>query len=118
MAAGTNRQSNDVHQEGRVSRRRSPMLIVESARLRKESRGLYYTLDYPEPDDAQLRSTLRQRSQGLRTMPIHLVQSTDGRTVRRLFIFFAAFFLVPGMAVIALIEHSLSLSLTRGQLWA
>ena len=51
-------------------------------------------------------------------MPIHLVQSTDGGTIRRLFIFFAAFFLIPGMTVIALIVHGFSLSLTRGQLWA
>ena len=26
-------------------------LIVESARRRQESRGLHYTLDYPEPSD-------------------------------------------------------------------
>ena len=51
-------------------------------------------------------------------MPIHVVQSTNPGTVRRLFIFFAVLFLVPGMAVIALITHGFSLSLTRGQLWA
>lgn len=32
-------------------------LIIESARLRKESRGLHYTLDYPEPA-AEARDTL------------------------------------------------------------
>lgn len=38
-------------------------LIVESALLRKESRGLHYTLDYPEPDPAYLRPTVLQRGE-------------------------------------------------------
>ena len=37
-------------------------LIVESALIRKESRGLHYTLDYPDRDDAHwLRDTVLQR---------------------------------------------------------
>jgi L-aspartate oxidase len=34
------------------------MLIVESARHRKESRGLHYVLDYPDKDDKQARDTV------------------------------------------------------------
>jgi L-aspartate oxidase len=34
------------------------MLIVECALRRKESRGLHYSLDYPEKDDRQLRDTV------------------------------------------------------------
>jgi L-aspartate oxidase len=37
-------------------------LVVECALMRKESRGLHYTLDYPERDDAHwLRDTLLQK---------------------------------------------------------
>jgi L-aspartate oxidase len=33
-------------------------LIVRSARMRRESRGLHYTVDYPEPRDSERRLTL------------------------------------------------------------
>jgi L-aspartate oxidase len=37
------------------------MLIVECARQRKESRGLHYVLDHPNPDDRWLRDTVLTR---------------------------------------------------------
>lgn len=37
------------------------MLIVESARMRKESRGLHYLLDHPAADDRFLRDTVLTR---------------------------------------------------------
>ncbi|MBI4508326.1 MAG: FAD-binding protein, partial [Deltaproteobacteria bacterium] len=39
-------------------------LIIESARRRKESRGLHFTLDYPQKDDRLLRDTILQRGDG------------------------------------------------------
>ncbi len=39
-------------------------LIVESAKRRKESRGLHYTLDYLEKDEALLRDTVLHQSSG------------------------------------------------------
>jgi L-aspartate oxidase len=37
-------------------------LIVDSALLRKESRGLHYTLDYPQSDEALRKNTVLRRS--------------------------------------------------------
>jgi L-aspartate oxidase len=37
-------------------------LIVQSARARKESRGLHYTMDYPQTDDAFLQDTILIRN--------------------------------------------------------
>jgi L-aspartate oxidase len=37
-------------------------LIVDSALLRKESRGLHYTLDFPEPDEAFRKNTVLRRA--------------------------------------------------------
>jgi L-aspartate oxidase len=37
-------------------------LIVDSALLRKESRGLHYTLDHPNPDDRYLRPTILRKA--------------------------------------------------------
>jgi L-aspartate oxidase len=37
-------------------------LIVQSARARKESRGLHYTMDYPQIDDAFLKDTILIRN--------------------------------------------------------
>ncbi len=39
-------------------------LVIESARRRKESRGLHYTLDYPHKDDRFRRHTILQRGDG------------------------------------------------------
>jgi L-aspartate oxidase len=39
-------------------------LIVESARRRKESRGLHYTLDYPHKDDRFVKDTVLARGAG------------------------------------------------------
>jgi len=39
-------------------------LIVESARRRKESRGLHYTLDYLQKDDSLLNDTVLHQSNG------------------------------------------------------
>jgi L-aspartate oxidase len=39
-------------------------LIIESARRRKESRGLHFTLDYPGKDERWLRDTVLQRGDG------------------------------------------------------
>jgi L-aspartate oxidase len=45
-------------------------LIIECALLRKESRGLHYTLDHPVPkDDVWLRDTLIRRGEGPRRGP-------------------------------------------------
>ncbi len=37
-------------------------LIVDCALLRKESRGLHYTLDYPEPNEAMRRNSVLRRA--------------------------------------------------------
>ena len=39
------------------------LLIVESARRRKESRGLHYLIDHPKPDDRYLRDTVLRRGE-------------------------------------------------------
>jgi L-aspartate oxidase len=36
-------------------------LVVTCALRRRESRGLHYTLDFPEADDRQLEDTVIQR---------------------------------------------------------
>ncbi|HLT37806.1 MAG TPA: L-aspartate oxidase, partial [Enhygromyxa sp.] len=39
-------------------------LMVESASRRRESRGLHYTLDYPQTDPAQATETIFTRQDG------------------------------------------------------
>jgi len=39
-------------------------LVIDSARRRKESRGLHFTLDYPNKDERWLRDTVLQRGDG------------------------------------------------------
>ena len=39
-------------------------LIVESAAQRKESRGLHYTVDFPDPDPTFQRSIVFNKSDG------------------------------------------------------
>jgi L-aspartate oxidase len=39
-------------------------LVIRSALMRKESRGLHYTIDYPEPDDQHWRKDTVIRSKG------------------------------------------------------
>lgn len=41
-------------------------LIVDSARRRKESRGLHYTLDYPHKDDSNIHDTVLHQTSGPR----------------------------------------------------
>jgi L-aspartate oxidase len=43
------------------------LLIVRSARIRKESRGLHYNLDHPDRDDAVWqKDTVLQRERGFK----------------------------------------------------
>jgi L-aspartate oxidase len=39
-------------------------LIIESAQRRHESRGLHYTVDWPNPEDRSLGDTVLQRGDG------------------------------------------------------
>ena len=39
-------------------------LIVRSAQYRRESRGLHYTLDYPQTDDAAVDTVIADRAGG------------------------------------------------------
>jgi len=46
-------------------------VIIEGALLRKESRGLHYTLDYPEPDESKppVETVMQDRTRRLLTQP-------------------------------------------------
>ncbi|MEJ2058652.1 MAG: FAD-binding protein, partial [Desulfofustis sp.] len=41
------------------------LMIIESALQRKESRGLHYTTDYPEPVESQRRWTVLEKEKGM-----------------------------------------------------
>ena len=53
-------------------------LIVRSARMRKESRGLHYTLDYPRPAERAVRSVIHPAAD-----PLDVLQPLPARRARR-----------------------------------